>query len=240
VQAGDDERAAISFIGLEGGPGANLTMLRSDTIYNCDEHQEELIWNYYVATTYDAGQTWSVHKLNEDPVQVGGIYDVVVDGSGGCRNLLDFQDMDIDSTGRIHVGWADGCTRECANTGKPETEGWRDSAARVYRQVGGRGLFSEYDVDTGILDTDGDGVPNNEDPDLDGDSIPNGQDSDLDGDGIPDARDADVDADGVPDADDPDAKVVGFGDEDDKDAPAPGLALLALALAAVVLTRRRR
>ena len=212
VQAGDDDRAAISFIGLEGGPGKDEKMLRSDVIYNCDERQDELVWHYYVAVTYDAGQTWAVTKVSTDPVQVGGVYDVVVDGSGGCRNLLDFQDMDIDSTGRIHIGWADGCTGACARQAKPETEGWRDNAARVYRQVSGRGLFAEFDVPTvdGLVDTDGDGTPNNQDGDMDGDGVPNNRDDDLDGDGIPDARDDDLDGDGVPDTGDPDAAVTGL------------------------------
>jgi hypothetical protein len=38
------------------------------------------------------------------------------------------------------------------------------------------------------LDTDGDGIPNLEDPDEDGDGIPNAIDPDADGDGIPDAE----------------------------------------------------
>lgn len=191
VQAGDDERAAISFIGLEGGPGKDADLLRSDAIYNCDEHQGELVWHYYVAITYDAGSTWTVTRLSEDPVQVGGIYDVVVDGSGSCRNLLDFQDMDIDSKGRIHIGWADGCVDDCARTARNETEGWRENAPRVFRQVGGRGLFAEHD--------------------------------------------------GIADAVDPDANVPGLGaGTGDEEAPAPGVALMGLALLGVALLRRRR
>lgn len=162
VQAGDDDRAAVTFIGLEGGPGANLTMLKSDHIYNCDEDQGRLVWHYYAALTYDAGQTWQVHKLSTDPVQVGGIYDVVVDGSGGCRNLLDFQDMDIDSHGRIHVGWADGCIDECAATGLNETQGWRENAPRLFRQTGGRGLFAASDDASLPVDSDGDGIPDDQ------------------------------------------------------------------------------
>ncbi len=161
VQAGDDQRAAVSFIGLEAGPGANVTRLHTDYIYNCDEDQQDLVWNYYLAVTYDGGSTWTVQKLTQDPVQVGGIYDVVVDGSGDCRNLLDFQDMDIDSEGRIHIGWADGCTDECAQTGKVETDGWRDAAPRVLRQAAGRGLFAEFDAPSPLapeVDADQDGV----------------------------------------------------------------------------------
>lgn len=146
IQTGDDERVAISFIGLEGPDGADLGLLKSKGIYRCNAYQEQLVWHYYVATSYDAGETWAVNKLTTDPVQVGGIYDSVVDGGGGCRNLLDFQDMDIDSTGRMHIGWADGCTQECASTATTNTTGYRDTAPRLLRQIGGNGLFKEFDT----------------------------------------------------------------------------------------------
>ena len=42
-----------------------------------------------------------------------------------------------------------------------------------------------------LIDTDGDGIPNNEDPDIDGDGIVNGEDPDIDGDGIENFEDAD-------------------------------------------------
>jgi hypothetical protein len=41
------------------------------------------------------------------------------------------------------------------------------------------------------VDTDGDGIENNLDPDVDGDSIVNGEDDDIDGDGIGNFDDAD-------------------------------------------------
>lgn len=46
-------------------------------------------------------------------------------------------------------------------------------------------------VDQEIVDTDGDGIENNQDPDVDGDGIVNGEDSDIDGDGIENFNDAD-------------------------------------------------
>lgn len=46
-------------------------------------------------------------------------------------------------------------------------------------------------VTSEIVDTDGDGIENNEDPDVDGDGIVNGNDSDIDGDGIENFDDAD-------------------------------------------------
>jgi hypothetical protein len=41
------------------------------------------------------------------------------------------------------------------------------------------------------IDTDGDGIVNNEDPDIDGDGIVNGLDEDIDGDGKPNFEDGD-------------------------------------------------
>ncbi len=41
------------------------------------------------------------------------------------------------------------------------------------------------------IDTDGDGVINNEDPDIDGDGTVNGQDPDIDGDGLENFSDGD-------------------------------------------------
>lgn len=41
------------------------------------------------------------------------------------------------------------------------------------------------------IDTDGDGIINNEDPDIDGDGVVNGQDSDIDGDGLENFSDGD-------------------------------------------------
>ena len=46
-------------------------------------------------------------------------------------------------------------------------------------------------ADQDLVDTDGDGVENNADPDVDGDGIVNGEDPDIDGDGIENFDDAD-------------------------------------------------
>jgi hypothetical protein len=48
-----------------------------------------------------------------------------------------------------------------------------------------------YAVDSEPVDTDGDGIENNVDPDVDGDGIVNGLDDDIDGDGIENFDDAD-------------------------------------------------
>ncbi len=166
VQAGDDDRAAFSFIGIEEtGDQVVDFNLRSNAIYSCYEkgegegdwaggfplNQSDMVWHYYVAYTYDKGTTWEVKRISEDPVQIGGVYDSLTDSSGGCRNLLDFNDMDIDSKGRVHIAYADGCTGDCATStpaAATAASGYRDQAPRMFRQVSGRGVFAAFDNTT--------------------------------------------------------------------------------------------
>jgi hypothetical protein len=54
-----------------------------------------------------------------------------------------------------------------------------------------QGSSSVLAADQELVDTDGDGVENNADPDVDGDGIVNGEDPDIDGDGIENFDDAD-------------------------------------------------
>ncbi|XP_029712698.2 uncharacterized protein LOC109415945 isoform X5 [Aedes albopictus] len=79
-------------------------------------------------------------------------------------------------------------------------------------------------------DLDGDGIPNDQDPDDDNDGIPDSQDNDDDNDGIPDAEDMDDDNDGVPDSKDPDSKMLandldgdGIPNEEDDDDDGDGI-----------------
>jgi len=144
VQAGDDDRVAFSFLGLvdlDGdGKGAEYP-----GIHQCDTKQELMVWHYYVAMSHDAGASWTVQRATEDPVQVGGVW---LGQGGTCRNLLDFNDMDIDSTGRVSVGYSDGCTGECDRDPSPSSGGYRSTAVRLLRQATGRGLFSAHDLPT--------------------------------------------------------------------------------------------
>lgn len=63
--------------------------------------------------------------------------------------------------------------------------------------------FSDAGV-SGEVDSDGDGVLNEEDDDMDGDGIIDEKDDDVDGDGIPNAEDDDMDGDGKPNDEDSD------------------------------------
>jgi hypothetical protein len=135
VIAGDDDRAAFAFLGT---PTAGDTQA-SDFLG---------VWHMYVAFTYDGGRLWTTADATpSDPVQRGCIWNQ--GGSNPCRNLLDFNDITVDKTGRVLVGYADGCTGSCvtdpsenASTG-PATA--QDALATIARQVGGRGLFKVFD-----------------------------------------------------------------------------------------------
>jgi hypothetical protein len=135
VIAGDDDRAAFAFLGTD---------TRGDT-----QSADFLgVWHLYVAFTYDRGRSWTtVDATPGDPVQRGCIWNQ--GGSNPCRNLLDFNDITTDKTGRVLVGYADGCTGTCATDAKQNAStgpaSAQDALATIARQAGGRGLFASFD-----------------------------------------------------------------------------------------------
>ena len=132
--AGDDDRAAVAFIGTPTAGDYQATGTFAG------------VWHLYVATTYDGGATWStVDATPGDPVQRGSI----CTGGTTCgddRNLLDFIDATIDDHGRVLVGFADGCTGACVSDPAQNTH---DAYATIARQDAGRTLFAQYDAATG-------------------------------------------------------------------------------------------
>ena len=127
--AGDDDRAAISFIGTR-------TAGNYQDIDNFDG-----TWQLYTAYTYDGGASWvTVNDTGSDPVQRGSI----CTGGTTCgddRNLLDFIGSTIDNHGRVEVAFADGCTGECVTGGTNN----RDAYATIARQTAGLTLYSAFD-----------------------------------------------------------------------------------------------
>jgi hypothetical protein len=124
VVAGDDDRAAFAFLGTTTAGDDQSSSFAGD-------------WHLYVATTYDSGTTWStVDATPADPVQRGCIW--LGGGSNQCRNLLDFMDATIDATGRILVGYADGCTATCPGGGTNTYS----ALATIARQSGGDDLLA--------------------------------------------------------------------------------------------------
>jgi hypothetical protein len=94
-----------------------------------------------VSTTYDGGKSWvTVDSTPSDPVQRGSI----CTGGTTCgqdRNLLDFMDATVDKTGRVLVGYADGCTGACAAGGAENF----DAYATIARQQTGNTLYAASD-----------------------------------------------------------------------------------------------
>jgi ATP-dependent protease HslVU peptidase subunit len=92
--AGDDDRAAVAFLGTPtGGNYQDTANFKGE-------------WHLYVSTTYDGGRTWQTSDdTPKDPVQRGSI---CTGGTtcGNDRNLLDFIDATVDAQGRVLVGFA--------------------------------------------------------------------------------------------------------------------------------------
>lgn len=131
--AGDGDRAAFFFLGSTE-PGAAGT--------GADPAAFDGVWYGYVAVTYDRGATWTTVGITpDDPVQRGP---VCLQGTTceSNRNLLDFNDIQLDEKGRILAGYSDGCIGGCvtgaANSGT--------DLARIARQEpGSRGLLAAFD-----------------------------------------------------------------------------------------------
>lgn len=129
VVAGDDNRAAMSFLGTTTAGNYQ------------DAANFNGVWHLYTAYTYDGGQSWvTVDDTPTDPVQIGSICTAGTT-CGSDRNLLDFIGSTIDSHGRVEVAYADGCTGTCPTTGINNF----DAYASIARQTGGLTLFSAYD-----------------------------------------------------------------------------------------------
>jgi hypothetical protein len=122
--AGDGGRAAVAFLGTTTAGDDQAAGFAG-------------VWHLYVAQTLDAGATWSlVDATPSDPVQRGCIW--LGGGSNTCRNLLDFIDATIDSTGQLLVGYADGCTSTCVSGGANT----HSALATVARQTSGDDLIA--------------------------------------------------------------------------------------------------
>ncbi|HUR41522.1 MAG TPA: PKD domain-containing protein [Verrucomicrobiae bacterium] len=124
--AGDGGRAACAFLGTTTpGNGASLAF--------------QGVWHGYIATTYNEGVDYHVANVTPfDPIQ--GFGGVGPDGTN--RNLLDFNDLQIDDEGRLLFAYADGCIGGCVRD--PSANGFAAKAS-IVRQSGGRTMFAAFD-----------------------------------------------------------------------------------------------
>jgi len=151
VVVGDDDRAAVTFLGSTR-PGVYMPGTPSHENL-CSSFADIHEWHYYLAMTFDGGANWTVKRLTpaDDPVQIGGIWDrgmlheASADLTPDCRNLREHNDLDLDSEGRIHLAFADGCLPAapggCTN-GKTSDR----AVATLYRQSTGCGLLGAFDT----------------------------------------------------------------------------------------------
>jgi hypothetical protein len=133
-------RAACGFL------GTNVPGSFQGTIFSGD-------WYLFVATTYDEGQNWvTVNATPNDPVQrhAGVCLQGINCGSGTApRNFEDFNEITMDDKGRVLFGYDDGCVSSSCIAG---TSGNDNAAAmRVARQIGGRTLLAQFDVEEPIV-----------------------------------------------------------------------------------------
>jgi hypothetical protein len=161
VVAGDDDRAAVFFIATNstdpldpvgddnGGAGPNF----------------KGTWYPYIGVTIDGGVTWTVIRADNDPLHPGTLnpaqQGVVCLSGTTCpgpptipvdtRNLLDFNEISVDATGRIVAVYADGCNFDhpCININNntlDRTQNQGVARITIIRQRGGSRLFREFDA----------------------------------------------------------------------------------------------
>jgi hypothetical protein len=142
VVAGDKGRAAVAFLGTNAvGDDQHNNFVGPDKL--------PAVWHLYVALTYDGGKTWhTVDATGKDPVQRGCIdmqgtsNKTILDKVCSQRNLLDFNDITMDSHGRVYVAYTDGCVDACVTDPTKTYKGTRDM---VLRLSAGKGLVARYD-----------------------------------------------------------------------------------------------
>jgi hypothetical protein len=138
--AGSSGRAAVAFYGTETG-GNNWACGDSDDcsgdtgLFPRDPFTG--VWYLYISTTFDGGKTWTTQNATlGDPVQRGGIC-----GGSTCRNLLDFQDLQIDKEGRVLFAGEDGCIGACVQGGANSFT----AKGFITRQSGGKRMLAQFD-----------------------------------------------------------------------------------------------
>lgn len=137
VVAGDSARAAFGFLGTSTPGNYQATATFTG------------VWYFYVATTFDRGLTYTLVRTTADPVQIGSICTAGTT-CGSDRNLLDFNDLQMDAEGRVLAAYADGCVAPTCTAatvtahGPPYNES-RNARASVIRQSGGPRLLSAFD-----------------------------------------------------------------------------------------------
>lgn len=132
--SGDDGNIAVAYYGNRQTP-LNPSIVPDNTI-----------WHFFVTSSWNADEaepTFLTHQVTPpgDPAQIGCIW--VGGGNVSCRNLLDFIDAVVDTEGRLHVAFTDGCTTRlsCANNPRATNYESRDRAVALAIQDHGPSLL---------------------------------------------------------------------------------------------------
>jgi hypothetical protein len=145
VIAGDKGRAAIAFIGTNAiGDDQHNGFVGPDG--------NPAVWHLYVGLTYDGGLHWSTFDTTPDhPVQRGCVdlqgtsnKTVLDDNICDQRNLLDFNDINVDSYGRVVVAYAEACQATPGCLTDPTVKS-TEAVDTVMRLTAGKGLVAKYD-----------------------------------------------------------------------------------------------
>jgi len=143
IIAGDKGRAAVTFIGTNAiGDDQHNGFVGPD--------KKPAVWHLYVSMTYDGGRHWTTMDTTPtDPVQRGcvlmlGTSNKTATDNNLCsqRNMLDFNDINVDKQGRVLVAWSDGCVGTCVHNANEKGKGAVDMLTRL---SAGKGLVAKYD-----------------------------------------------------------------------------------------------
>lgn len=132
VSAGDQGRAAVAFLGAKVTGDPNAAPDPTDATIK----PYTGVWDLYVSYTTDGGKSWKTYDATPtDPIQRGPVCTRGTTCLAG-RNLLDFNDMVLDSSGHVAIALADGALS------KTDTYAKNLAKATVVRQVGGPSLYA--------------------------------------------------------------------------------------------------
>ena len=151
TDAGDPGRIAITYLGSENGSLIDTTDIDGNN-WTGNGHYAPNGVHYHLYVTYslnalDENPVFHTRRVTDDPVQIGAMClnsgDCRSDQGGSNRNLLDFNDLHIDTQGRVYIAFADGCTDACASSPDPQPADSRTGNGSVYFMANGPSLFSE-------------------------------------------------------------------------------------------------
>jgi hypothetical protein len=160
--AGDNNRAAMFFLATNSQDTAGNGATGDDNSGASPGFKGT--WYPFMAMTADGGVSWTVVRADNDPLHPGALnpaqQGVVCLNGTVCpgpptvpvdtRNLLDFNEVTVDSAGRVIAVYADGCNFDHAciniNDNSSDRNGNQGTARlTIIRQRGGTRLFRSFD-----------------------------------------------------------------------------------------------